>query len=76
MTRPPDTAAGIYSKTTKKGRYKNMTNIEKLAQRIIDLDFFGARDADATPETVADDIRNNPAAVIEYLLDMIDDLQA
>lgn len=53
-----------------------MTNIEKLAQRIIDLDFFGARDADATPETVADDIRNNPEAVIAWLLDQIDELTA
>lgn len=51
-----------------------MTNIEKLAQRIIDLDFFGARDADATPETVADDIRNNPEAVIDWLLDQIEEL--
>lgn len=53
-----------------------MANIEKLAQRIIDLDFFGARDADATPETVAETIKNEPEQVINYLLDMIEDLQA
>ena len=53
-----------------------MANIEELAKRIIDVDFYGARDAEATPETVADDIRNNPAAVIEFLLDQIDELTA
>lgn len=51
-------------------------DIMDLAQRIIDVDFYGAMDAGATVESVAEDIRNNPAAVIEYLLDTIDDLQA
>lgn len=54
----------------------NNTELLELANRIIDVDFYGARDAGATPETVADDIRNNPEAVIEYLLDIIDNLQA
>ena len=54
----------------------NNTDLLELANRVIDTDFYGMRDAGATPETVADDIKNNPAAVIEYLLDMIDDLQA
>lgn len=46
------------------------------AQRIIDVDFYGARDAGATPETVTETIINEPLTVINYLLDMIDDLQA
>lgn len=50
--------------------------IEKLAERIIDVDFYGARDADATPETVAADIRNNPEIVIAWLLDIIEDYQS
>ena len=49
---------------------------EELAQRIIDIDFYGARDAEATVESVAEEIATNPEDVIAYLLDMIDDLQA
>lgn len=45
-----------------------------LAQRIIDLDPWEARNAEATPATVAEDIKNNPAAVIAYLLDFIDNI--
>ena len=48
----------------------------ELAQRIIDTDNYGAMDADATPETVAQDISNDPLEVINYLLDIIEDLQA
>lgn len=51
-------------------------NTQELAQRIIDVDFYNAMDADATVESVAQDIRNNPEAVIAFLLDMIDDYQA
>ena len=50
--------------------------INELATRIIDLDFYGMRDADATPETVAADIETNPLAVIEYLVNMCEDLQS
>ncbi len=50
-----------------------MTNTRELTNRIIDVDFYGMRDADATPETVENDIRNNPEAVIAFLLDMIED---
>ena len=51
-------------------------NTLELAQRIIDIDFYGARDSEATPETIANDIKTNPEAVIAFLLDMIDDYQA
>ena len=53
-----------------------MINTELLAQRIIDIDFYGARDAEATPESIAEDIKTNPEAVISYLLDMIEEYQA
>jgi len=46
-----------------------------LASRIIDVDYWGAMDAGATPESVAEDIANDPETVIEYLLDFIDQLQ-
>ena len=49
--------------------------IQELSQRIIDLDFYGARDAETTPEMIADDIVNNPLAVIEYLVNMCEELQ-
>ena len=52
-----------------------MTRLE-LAQRIIDVDFYGARDAEATPETIAEDIKNNPEAIINWLLEIIEDYQA
>ena len=51
-------------------------NTLELAQRIIDIDFYGARDAEATPESIANDIETNPEAVISFLLDMIEDYQA
>ena len=50
--------------------------ISELANRIYDLDPYGMRDAEATPETIEKDIKNDPESVIAYLLDMIDDLQA
>ena len=51
-------------------------NTLELANRIYDLDPYGMRDAEATPEKIEQDIKNDPETVINYLLDMIDDLQA
>ena len=61
-------------------RLTNITGIElndifDAARRVIDVDYFGARDAGATPETVANDIINEPLTVINFLLDYIDNLQ-
>lgn len=53
-----------------------MDKLQELAQRVIDLDFYGARDAEATEYTIANDIENDPEKVIEYLLNIIEDLQA
>jgi len=50
--------------------------IALLAERIIDIDFWGAQDSGATKESVMHDIENDPATVISYLLDTIDELQA
>lgn len=45
------------------------------AARIIALDPYTAADNDETPETVSEHIKYNPAAVIDFLLDYIDNLQ-
>lgn len=58
------------------GEYLANTRLFRVAQRIIDVDYYGAQDADATTETIAHDIENDPLTVLEYLLDIIDDLQA
>jgi len=46
-----------------------------IAEKLIDLDPFGARDADATKESVIHDIETDPVSIISYLLDYIDELQ-
>lgn len=48
--------------------------LAKLAERIIDLDFYNAMDNGATVDSVMDDIQTHTADVIEYLLDFIDDI--
>lgn len=50
-----------------------MTRLE-LANRIIDLDIYNARDYEETPETIAETIQNDPDTIIEYLLDVIDNI--
>ena len=52
-----------------------MTTLE-LAQRIIDVDFYGAMDADATPQSIAETIKTNPETIIEFLLGMVEDYQS
>jgi hypothetical protein len=42
-----------------------------LAESIYNVDIYGMRDNDATLEEIANDIINNPRAVITYLLDII-----
>lgn len=51
-------------------------DIYETAQRIIDVDYYGAMDASATALSVAQDISKEPLTVINYLLDVIEDLQA
>lgn len=54
---------------------KTLTN--ELAQRIYDAsDPFEMRDNDDTPQTIADTIYQDPLAVISYLVDTIERLQA
>ena len=50
-------------------------NLLDLAQRIINVDFYGARDAGETVETVAAMIEEKPADVIGFLLDVIEEYQ-
>lgn len=48
----------------------------RTAKRIIDIDPYGAADADETPESVSREILNDPLYIISFLLDVIDELQA
>lgn len=57
-----------------KAKYEQIFRGE-LAQRIYDLDIYEARDNDATPESIADDIKNYPLDVMGYLLDLIEDFR-
>ena len=50
-------------------------NIINIASRIIALDFYGARDAGETPETIAETITAEPLTVINCLLDYIEQSQ-
>lgn len=55
------------------GKMKNEILINELAQRIIDIDFYGARDADETPETIAETIKNDPLGVIQWLVELLEE---
>lgn len=48
----------------------------KTAERLIEIDPYNARDYDETPEGVAETIKGDPIAVINNLLDIIEELQA
>lgn len=47
----------------------------QLAQRIFDLLDPWDRD-DATPESIAEDIKKSPLETIEFLINLVEDLQA
>lgn len=55
-----------------------MINLLDLGQRLMDLDYWNNRDNDETPETIADKLADIDIChqTIEYLLDMIDDMEA
>lgn len=46
-----------------------------LAERVYNVDRYESQSADQTPETIAEEIRTNPARVISYLLDYIEQIQ-
>ena len=48
----------------------------ELARRIYDLDVYGARDNDETPETIEHLIIHDPISIINYLVEMVEELQA
>jgi hypothetical protein len=54
-----------------------MDNIDLLClgQRIIDIDYYNAIDHEETPETISRKIENDPIAIIEYLLSIIEEYQ-
>ena len=47
-----------------------------IATRIYNLDIFGNRDNDITPENIKAYIESDPLETILYLLDMVEDMQA
>lgn len=49
--------------------------LHDAARRIMDLDPYEARHEAETPESIKKQIITDPASVIIYLLDIIDDLQ-
>lgn len=51
-------------------------HICQLAQRIYDIDPYEAQDNDDTPETIATTIKEDPLYIIEYLINIVEDLQA
>jgi hypothetical protein len=53
-----------------------MENITDLAARVYSLNPYEAQDNDTTPADIAETIRTNPAEIIKYLRDIIDDLQS
>ena len=52
------------------------TDYLTTASRLYELDPYEANDNNETPETIAETIQGDPLAVIDYLLDIIEDLQA
>ena len=46
----------------------------ELAEEIRNLDLYEAMDNDETIETIAEQINNDPLAVIQYLLNYIDEM--
>lgn len=54
-----------------------MINLNDIAERILDIDPYEARNNDETPETLAEKLNDIETCheTIEYLLGIIDDLQ-
>jgi hypothetical protein len=50
--------------------------IMELAERVYNVDPYEAMNNDETPATLAEAIRTNPAGIIRFLLDVIDEYQA
>lgn len=50
--------------------------IYETAARVYNLDLYEAQDNGETVESIACMIENDPAIIIDYLLDIIDELQA
>ena len=51
-------------------------DIRELAQRIYDIDVYEMRNNDTATEDIEKDIISNPTDIINYLLDIIEELQA
>jgi hypothetical protein len=47
-----------------------------MAERVYNLDVYEAMDNGETIESIAETIENDPKIIIDYLLDIIDELQA
>lgn len=54
---------------------KKAMEYETTASRIYNRDIYEMRNADATPQTIANDIKNEPLSVINYLLDELENIE-
>lgn len=50
--------------------------IKELAQRLYDLDVYGAMDNDETPWDIVVTLTQNPIIIVDYLVNLVEDLQA
>ena len=50
--------------------------VREAGERVYNVDIYEARNNDETPETLAEAIITNPVGIINFLCDIIDDLQA
>ena len=50
--------------------------IYDTAARVYNLDLYEAQDNGETIESIAETIENKPLVIIDYLLDIIDELQS
>lgn len=51
-------------------------DINAIAERIYNIDIYEARNNDISPADIVKSIQEDPLTTINYLLDLIDELQA
>lgn len=52
-----------------------MNELLEISERVYNVDIYNAMNEDATPANIAESIQADPLPVIEYLLDVIEDMQ-
>ena len=54
---------------------EKMNELLEISERVYNVDIYNAMNEDATPANIAESIQADPLPVIEYLLDVIEDMQ-